>query len=150
MEAFYERMDRGRLLEEAKALGFPMALLGLALASYAGPRLLTMHGRTAKELYPKKGIVAGCPLATTLVKVYYARAFDDLVQRIPKEIELDVFLDDIDMTMEGEKEQVVEGLARAHEELRITVTEALKGRIAEAKTMVAGSSREVTRNLCRR
>ena len=84
MESFYELMDRDQLVKEAEALGFPRALIRAALAAYAGPRIITMHGRCARELYPEKGIVAGCSLATTLVKVYYARAFDKLVKELPQ------------------------------------------------------------------
>ena len=50
MESFYELMDRDRLVHEAEAMGFPRALLKPALSAYAGPRLITMHGRTAREL----------------------------------------------------------------------------------------------------
>ena len=150
MGAFYELMDRDRLVGEAAAIGFPRALLTPALAVYGGPRLLMMHGRTARELYPRKGIVAGCSLATTLVKVYYAKAFDELRARLPRAMSFDVHIDDIIMTMVGRPEEVVESLAAAHEELRRTITLVLKGRVAEAKTNAVGSTREVATGLCRR
>ena len=92
----------------------------------------------------------GASLAIALVKVYYARAFDRLRTRQPASIEFDVHIDDIVQAMEGGTEEVVAGLAEAHEELTRTITEILKGRVAESKTTAIGSSREVAVGLCRR
>ena len=101
MASFYELIDREVLVKEAVELNVPVALVRTALAAYAAPRLITMHGNVARELYPQRGIVAGCPLATTFVKVYYLRPFDALVNRMPTNVEMDVHIDDIMLTNEG-------------------------------------------------
>ncbi len=73
MEAFYEGIDRDALIAEAQAVGFPMVLVRACLAAYAAPRMLTMNGVATREIYPRRGLIAGCTFATTLVKVFYLR-----------------------------------------------------------------------------
>ncbi len=70
LEAFYELIDRGLLVCRARDADFPLPVLRLALGMYAAPRVLSMRGRASRELHPVRGIIAGCPLATTLVKVF--------------------------------------------------------------------------------
>ncbi len=69
IQAFFESIDRDRLVAEARALGFPMAIVRAALAEYSAARVVSMHGRIGRELYPTTGVVAGCSLAMILTKV---------------------------------------------------------------------------------
>ncbi len=69
LASFYEGLDRGRLVAEAVAVGFPIQLVRAALGAYSMAHMVTLQGRFAQELYPTRGIIAGCSLATTLVKV---------------------------------------------------------------------------------
>ncbi len=71
LEAFYESIDRARLLSEAHKHGFPVAIVRACLAAYAAPRMLTLDKAAARELYPRRGVIAGCSFATTLVKLFY-------------------------------------------------------------------------------
>ncbi len=83
MESFYELMARDRLVTEAECLGFPGPVVRASLAAYAAPRLLSLRGRLSKETHPRVGIIAGCSLATTYVKIYYIRMYDALTLAIP-------------------------------------------------------------------
>jgi hypothetical protein len=44
LEAFFESIDRERLIQRAEATGFPAAVVRLSLAMYAAPRILSMGG----------------------------------------------------------------------------------------------------------
>ena len=136
-------MDRSRLIREAQELGFPAGLIRAALAAYAGPRLISLNGSFARPLYPRRGIVAGCSLATTLVKVYYLRAFDDLRRAMHTDISMDIHIDDIILALEGKKSRILSELIEAHENLRGQIEGRMKGKVAEAKTSVSTSSREI-------
>ncbi len=46
---------------------------------YRAPRLISMGGFVAKELMPRRGVVAGCGFATALIKAYCIEPFDDFV-----------------------------------------------------------------------
>ncbi len=70
LESFYESVDRERLLRRAVSTGFPLPVVRLSLAMYAVPRVLSLEGRITREVWPKRGVGAGCGLANSYVKVY--------------------------------------------------------------------------------
>ncbi len=149
MEAFYESIDRSRLLEEAQALGFPTALVRASMAAYAAPRILSLDRVAARELYPRRGIIAGCTFATTFVKVLYLRKFDELAKTAPRGTYYDVFIDDVAITAEGPKAQVAANAATAHAMMRRALVEELGCQLAPQKAAIIASSREVGRATAR-
>ena len=71
MEAFFQQIDHNRLVEAARKHDFPEQIVRAAIAYYRKPR--RMYNRVAvaeKGLKPTKSIAPGCPIATTLVKLY--------------------------------------------------------------------------------
>ncbi len=149
LAAFYEGLDRGRLVDEATAVGFPLALVRAALGAYSMARMLTLQGRFAQELHATRGIVAGCSLATTLVKVYYLRDLDRVVSRVPASINLDVFIDDVTLSAVGKTAEIVGDMLAAHAILAETVVESLGCSFAPGKTAVVATSRSTTAALAR-
>ena len=147
LAAFYESISRDKLAEEAKATGFPFQLLKASLSMYAAPRLITMAGRIAKELYPRHGIIAGCALATTHVKVYYLRDLDRFVQEIPPHIHLDVHVDDVALSGEGPERQLFQDLVAARAKLIRLVERDIRGSIAQSKSTAVASSRWLAERL---
>ncbi len=141
MESFYELMSRPRLLAEADRLGFPTAIVRASLAAYSAPRLLSMRGCIGREANPCVGIIAGCALATTYVKIYYLDMYDELKRLVPTSVEVDVYIDDTVMTAEGPPQQVAADLAAARRIFARLVTERLGGRIAEGKSAAVATSR---------
>ena len=67
--AFYESLDRAALVQEARATGFPVSLLRAAFAFYSAARFIKFGPFSAGPSFASRGVVAGCSLATTLVKV---------------------------------------------------------------------------------
>ncbi len=94
LESFFECVDRETLLKRAEAAGFPKPVIRLAMAMYAAPRLLSMGGRLAREVWPKRGVGAGCGLANTFVKIFTMKPLDDLAAKLPPTVTIDLHVDD--------------------------------------------------------
>ncbi len=149
LAAFFETIDRQVLMREAAALGYPAPLLRAALAAYSSARMVTLHGRVAREVYPTVGVIAGCSLAMSLVKLFYLRAMDSLVVRLPSSVVLDVHVDDLTLSAIGRPGCVAADLTAAREDLVSTLS-ALGCAIAPDKTAVTATTRRLANDIARR
>ena len=149
LASFYEGLDRGVLMAEAEAVGFPVAIAKAAMEIYAGPRVITMNGIMSRAVYPRKGIIAGCSLATSFVRVYMVRAIDELKPTLPEGVSIDIFIDDIAISAEGPKNVVVAKIAEARRIIKRAMIEKLGCKFAEEKTAVVASSRAVAKQVAR-
>ncbi len=145
LESFFESINRGILMEEAVTLGFPLALLRASLAAYIGPRMITLDGRAAREMYARDGIVPGCTFATTFVKLFYMRRLDALVARLPPNIDVDMYIDDLAISGNGTSDRLVEDITSAWRNARAVLVADLGCKIADAKSRVVASSGRVAR-----
>ncbi|MCP4239954.1 MAG: hypothetical protein GY772_05285, partial [bacterium] len=60
----YEGIDHALLAAAALAHGFPPLVAHLAISAYRGPRRVVLSGTpAAKCTLPKRGVIAGCPVA---------------------------------------------------------------------------------------
>ncbi len=143
MEAFYEGINREALLEEAQAVGFPTVIAKACLAAYATPRMLTLDGIAAREMYPRRGLIAGCTFATTLVKVFYVRKIDAAVGKLPEGANVDFYIDDVALSVEGPRWRVARDAITAHNIIRETLTEGLGCKLAAHKTAIVASHKAV-------
>ena len=94
LSKFYERIPLKQLISAAKDLGFPSKLLRMALGIYRGARSIQYERACSSAVFASNGVIAGCSLATTLVKVFMWRTLDAARGRFPG-IRLKVYLDDI-------------------------------------------------------
>ncbi len=149
MESFYETIDRGVLMEEARILGFPTCLARLSLAAYAAPRMITFGRSTARELYAERGIIAGCSFATTLVNICYMRKLDAMVNEVPRSVKIDAYIDDLALSAEGPRSKVAADIVKAHDVMRRVLTVELGCCLAPQKAAIVASDREVGRKVAR-
>ncbi len=150
IHAFFETVDRDRLVAEARALGFPLAILRAALAEYSAARVVSMHGRVGRELYPTVGVVAGCSLAMVLTKVCCLRAMDRFVSAAPRSVHLDTFVDDLVLSTIGKPNAVIDDLECAHGLLKDMVNDDLRCQLAPGKAAVTSTTRTVAAALGRK
>ncbi len=150
LEAFYESIDRERLLDEARKRDFPVAIVRACLAAYAAPRMITMDKMAARELYPRRGVIAGCSFATTLVKLFYLSSLDKVAASLPSGTNVDMYIDDIAVTAEGPKQEVVAKVVEAHAAIREAMTNELGCTLAAHKAAIIASSKEVGRQVAAR
>ncbi len=147
LAAFYEGINRDLLANEAAHLGFPLDIMRASFGMYANPRMIALHGRLAKEVHPRRGIIAGCSFATTYVKVMMVRALDRAVSKMPDGVTLDAYIDDLALAAVGTKEQVASKLAEAHKILREVVREELGCEFAHDKTAIVATCPHVANRL---
>ena len=69
LERFYDVVSHERLAQQGMRLGFPSLILELAIQVYEGPRCLCGEGVASPSIWPKKGMLQGCPCAPTLAKL---------------------------------------------------------------------------------
>ena len=69
-------MDLEVLEQRATTMGFPPAILQVAISMYRSPRMLGASGCVAAPLEPQRGIMAGCIFAKALVSAYYILPLD--------------------------------------------------------------------------
>ncbi len=150
LQAFFEVIDRKRLVEEARALGYPLPLLRGALAAYSMARVMALQGRISREMYPTAGVIAGCSLAMALTKVYYLRSLDAFVARTPAAVTLDAHVDDLTLAATGPPNSIIMDLTTAHADLREVVSGELGCAFAVGKTAITATTRAVAATLARR
>ena len=102
MEKCYELVPFTAILGEAKELEFPAGVAFLATAMYAGRRRVVVDQVYSSARRTTKGIVAGCSVATTLVKVCVRRFLKRLGEKFPTIIRR-IFLDDLAAQWKGRK-----------------------------------------------
>ncbi len=144
LEAFYELIDRGLLVSRASESGFPTAVLRLCLGMYSAPRVLSMRGRASRELHPRRGIIAGCPMATTLVKVFCVKPLDALVRELPASTHVDAHIDDFVITGVERERALVADMKEAEILLRRMLNKDLGGNIAMDKAGLVASKKHIT------
>ncbi len=149
LAAFFETVSRDRLMAEAAALGYPPALLRGALAAYSSARMLTLHGRVAREVHPTVGVIAGCSLAMSLTKLLYLRELDGVAARLPPTLALDIHVDDVTISGIGPPHVVARDIVKAHGDLREAM-ERLGCRFADAKTSITATTRRLASQVASR
>ncbi len=147
LASFYEGISRDLLANEAAHLGFPLQVLRGSLGMYANPRLVALNGRVAKQIHPRRGVIAGCAFATTYVKVLMTRALDRAMAGMPEGVVLDAYIDDLALSATGTSKQVVEKLEKAHQILREAVQHELGCNFAHGKTAVVATCAATARRL---
>ncbi len=141
LESFFECVDRIKLLQRAEASGFPMPIIRLAMAMYAAPRVLSMGGRIAREVWPKRGVGAGCGLANTFVKIFTLAPLDELLPKLPPSITLDLHVDDFAIESVAQDERTAaRDLIVAQELIRNMVQKELGAVVSVPKAALVASS----------
>ena len=140
LKSFYDHFDFDRLQLRADSTGFPRKLTRLAVQGYTAGRRIVQAGLASDPIYANRGVVAGCGLATTWVKVYCMEALDAFQKRHPL-VRLDTYIDDFTLAVDADTEEEAQVLlVRAALDLKRTVEEQLLCKLALDKSVVVGST----------
>ncbi len=161
MASFFETIRRVPLWHKARRLDFPLVLLRVALNTYEAPRALSLNGALARPLEAEDGVLAGCGLAMALTKVFTVEALDRVVAALQPQpapslhcddavTDLDVFVDDIALSVTGEAGDVVNGMEDAAEVLRHELVDVLGCEIEVSKAALVTSSAKLSSTLKKR
>ena len=149
LEAFYDNIHHNVLRQAARQHGIHPTLLETALACYTGPRFVAVDGFGASGmLYTDQGVMAGCSLCTTWAKLATLDPMDAVVKQWGRRtVEIHLYIDDVVMCTYGSMDAVVTRLCGATESLMEEMSR--RGiALAEGKTAVAASTKELGRKLC--
>ncbi len=154
MSSFFERLNRKKLRRRLVYLDFPMPIARLAMAAYAGPRMLSMAGALTEPMFAWRGVAAGCGIAVALTRAYYIPPFDDMVldygTMLNNTLRFDAFFDDLGVGATGSRAEVEHALVEGQAMLADVVERELDCEIELDKAAVVASDRDLTRRLVRR
>ena len=100
----YETVLPGILLREGLASGFPPTLLVMAIKLYRIPRVLKLLGALSLPYFSKQGIIAGCSLATSLLRALLYRSLVRISAQYDV-ISFTLVVDDLSLQWAGPKQR---------------------------------------------
>ena len=110
LQGFYDGIRWQRVLEQGLDQGFPAPLLALSLCIYQGPRCLNGESVLSPPIYPRRGLLQGCPLAPTLAKLALEHPLQNIL-RAQGVTNADLWLDDISIDAVHRSPAVAAGAA---------------------------------------
>ena len=91
-------------------LGFPSLILELAVQLYEGPRCLYGEGVASPSIWPKRGMLQGCPCAPTLAKLTTYKPLKTIMAK-PGVSHADLWLDDISIDIAHQDAEIAASLS---------------------------------------
>ncbi len=149
MQKCFELVPHDVLVQEARAVGYPLPLLRLALAAYRLPRSLSIGGVHSSLILAERGIAAGSGLATTELRVLLIRLLDRVRERYPA-VKLSAYVDDLTADASGTQRTAPQMIVDAGSMLcRGIVALGLKLSIGKCKVLATSASagRQATEGL---
>ena len=145
----YEKVLHWVLIRGAKEHGFPLVVVRLCLAVYAGPRAISAAGCVSSVVNLGTSIVAGCGFATTLLKVVLIRCFDAAQLAFP-EVSYFAYVDDSDLDIEGDPERIEGNLPGATKFVVHYLENVLHCPVSREKSVCLASTAGLRRSLALR
>ena len=97
---FFDSIDLQSLAARALQLKFPPLLLHHLHCVRSSPRILVADEQISEQIVPKRGIVAGCPMATSMAKIFLWDIVAQLIDRkFPSSVS--TWVDDLGMDVAG-------------------------------------------------
>jgi exonuclease III len=146
LKSFFDMVRHEHLGTRSRRTRFPMKLARLGIDGYRAPRYVQRGGCISSALHPARGIVAGCGLATTFVKIACLDVFKRLQARHPN-VRFDAYIDDITIAAEGSEAEVILWIANASRDFVRTMQEEMGCEIAWEKAAVVSNCETVARRL---
>ena len=109
LEGFYDVVSHERLAQQGMLLGFPSLMLELAIQLYEGPRRLYGEGVASPSIWPKRGMLQGCPCAPTLAKLTTYKPLTAIMAK-PGVSHADLWLDDISIDIAHQDAEIAASL----------------------------------------
>ena len=121
LASYFQMIRHRRLLLRASSTGFPLPICRLAIRLYRAKRFLKLGCAVAENgIRPNRGVAPGCNFACTLIKVYCLEGMDAFVEN-NRDIDTDMYIDDLQLARVGCTEQVVQRLVEAADELHFII-----------------------------
>ncbi len=144
LKRFYEFIPHTLVLAKARRLQFPPTLAILAVHMYGGARRISVDKCLTGPAWTLRGVVAGCSLATTVVKLILLEAIDSVVREFPR-LRPFVYLDDITLLWRGTRVDQARTLVAAIRRLVAILEGELHAKVSRSKTVIVASAKELAR-----
>ena len=131
----FETIPHQRLWQMAEKRGYPLKVLGLALAAYRLPRAVSADGVYSRLIQATRGITAGSGTATAELRLLILQLLDVLDVECPQ-VSAAIYVDDINLesTEEMAEDDIPPGASAAeHRTMRAT---GLAANLAKAVNLV--------------
>ncbi len=136
------------LATETKQLLFPVAVARLSVAMYTSERRLRLDKAFSAAITPTRGYIAGCTNALASIKATMIRRMDAYIRRNPS-VDVDIYVDDIEMQSIGPRAATVDALVKAAKDMQDVLTNHLGYPLAHDKAVVVANDREVAEEIVR-
>ena len=134
----FDLVPHQTLVDEARAVGYPLRLLRMTICAYNLPRTVSVENAFSELLVAQSGITAGSGFATTELRVLLYRLLKRIEENHPH-VRLVDYVDDVSAEAVGEASVVRERLHAAGLDLCLGL-QALGLRLSESKCKVMASS----------
>ena len=112
----------------------PPQISALYIAAYRGPRFFSMSSIVTGPVFATTGVIAGCSMATTFVRVFIIPSLDLLSPSVSRS--LDVYIDDYGLKFTAARSHIVGLAVEGARELRSLLTEDMQRKISLDKAAV--------------
>ena len=105
MAKFYDNIPIHRLVERAKDMGYPTAIVAAGIAMHMSPRILKAYDHFVPCIPSKNGIIAGCTQSTYWARMFLYAIIQTATYAFPQTIR--TFIDDVSQKAYGENPEEV-------------------------------------------
>ena len=145
----YEKIKHPIVAAAARKAGFPMRLVRVCLAIYAGPRILSIDGVVSDVFTIGTSIVAGCTFATRILRVVLIECMDMASRWYPR-VRLYVYVDDIDIEAIGDEASVRNDIIGATRCVVLALEHKVEAEVSRTKSIIWASSSQFRQDTSRK
>ena len=142
----FDRVPLWLLVEEAIALGYPLTILRLSIATYKLERVIRIGIVLSKSVWAYRGITAGSGFATTEMRVIMLRVVDRACKLYPM-VGPTLFVDDLAADVTAPTKLVVQQLGGFIETVASFI-EASEQELSKTKSLLTASTKKIGDLLC--
>ena len=142
----FDRVPLWLLVDEADALGYPLTILRLSIATYKLERVIRIGNAVSKSVWAYRGITAGSGFATTEMRIIMLRVVDRACKLYPM-VGPTLFVDDLAADVTAPATLVVQQLGGFIETVASFI-EDTKQELSKTKSLLTASTKKIGDLLC--
>ena len=138
-QKYYEGLNIAQVEARCVKRGFPAAISRLACQAYRGPRFLSLQGVISPGYYATSGVVAGCPFATTFIRINSLDGLDSICWHPC--LSYSLYIDDNGLHAVGSYKDVLHAVTDGSRQLHRVISEDIGAKLAEDKAVLLCSNK---------
>ena len=134
MLKYSEQIPLALLESRGRRRNSDSVVLSVCLSAHRSARYMVLCSVVSAAQFAEFGVIAGCSMATTVIKVHGIEAFDSVP--IAPNSTLDIYIDDTGLNAVGAADQVVTSLQASSAALEVAITDMRGPRFPWTKWLV--------------